>query len=90
MIWIQPLRLGLSPLCRFISAWAFETQGQTLLAIESVNEFMIIPPALPPEHDVNPAIAIVDPGFGDLPDTKAERAVVCRHRTVAERAAADP
>ncbi len=71
MIWIQPLRLGLSPLCRFISAWAFETQGQTLLAIESVNEFMIIPPALPPEHDVNPAIAIVDPGFGDLPDTKA-------------------
>ncbi|VEB95344.1 Uncharacterised protein [Cedecea lapagei] len=66
MIRIQPLRLGLSPLCRFISTWAFETQGQTLLAIESVNTFMIIPPALPPEHDVNSAVAIVDPGFGDL------------------------
>jgi hypothetical protein len=90
MIWIQPLRLGLSPLCRFISTWAFETQGQTLLAIESVNAFMIILLALPPEHDVNPAEAIVDPGFSDLPDTKAERAVVCRHRAVAERAAADP
>lgn len=81
MIWIQSLRLrlrlrlrlglglGLSPLCRFISAWAFEAQGQTLLAIEPVNTFMIIPPAFPPEHDVNPAVAIVDPGLGDLPDT---------------------
>lgn len=48
-----------------------ETQGQTLLAVEPVNAFMIIPPALPPEHDVNPAVTIVDPGFGDLSDTEA-------------------
>ena len=75
---------------RFIPTRTLETQGQPLLAIEPVNAFMIIAPALPPEHNVNPAVAIVDPGFGDLPDTKAERAVVCRHRTVAERAAADP
>lgn len=71
MIRIQPLRLGLSALCRFIPAWAFETQGQLLLAVESVNAFMILPPALPPEHDVNSAVAIVDPGFGDLSDTEA-------------------
>lgn len=92
MIRIQPLRLrlGLSALCRFIPAWAFEMQGQPLLAVESVNAFMIIPPALPPEHDVNPAVAIVSPGFGDLPDTEAQRTVVCCYRTVAERAAADP
>lgn len=70
MIRIQPLSLGLSALCLFIPAWAFETQGQPLLAVESENAFMIFPPALPPEHEVNPAVAIVNPGFGDLPDTE--------------------
>ena len=59
---------------------------QPLLAVESVNAFMIIPP----EHHVNPAVGIVTPGFGDLPDTQAQRTVVCFYRTVAERAAADP
>jgi hypothetical protein len=68
MIRIQPLRLRLSPLGRFIPAWPFETQGQPLLAVEPVNAFVIIAPALPPEHHVNPAVAIMDPGFGDLPD----------------------
>lgn len=84
------LKLGLSALCRIIPACAFETQGQPLLAVESVNAFVIISPALPPEHDVNPAVAIVNPGFGDLPDTKPQRTVVCCYRTVVERAAADP
>ncbi len=42
---------------------------QPLLAVESVNAFMIIPP----EHHVNPAVGIVTPGFGDLPDTQAQR-----------------
>ncbi|GKK22470.1 hypothetical protein NUKP38_47710 [Klebsiella variicola] len=51
---------------------------------------MIFPPALPPEHEVNPAVAIVNPGFGDLPDTEAQRTVACCYRTVAEIAAADP
>ncbi|KLG23252.1 hypothetical protein YA52_00370 [Enterobacter roggenkampii] len=82
------MKLGLSALCRFIPAWAFETQGQTLLVVESINAFVIIPPALPPEHNLNPAIAIVDPGFGDLSDTKTQRTLVWRYRTVAERAAA--
>ena len=63
---------------------------QPLLAVESVNAFMIIPPVLPPEYDVNPAVAIVNPGFGDLPDTEAQRTVVCCYRTVVERGAADP
>lgn len=55
MVRIQPLWLGLSPLCRFIAMGTFEA----LLAVESVNAFMVIPLALPPEHDVNPAVAIV-------------------------------
>ena len=59
---------------------------QPLLAVESVNAFMIIPP----ERHVNPAVGIVTPGFGDLPDTQAQRTVVCFYRTVAERAAVDP
>lgn len=80
MIRIQPLRLGLSPLCRFIPAWAFETQGQALFAVEPVNAFMIIPPALPPEHDVNPAVTIVDPGFDDFTDAQSQCAVVGGHR----------
>lgn len=83
------MRLGLSTLCRFIPAWAFETQGQTLLAVESINAFVIIPPALPLEHNLSPEIAIVDPGFGDLPDTKTQRTLVWRYRTVAERAGAN-
>lgn len=90
MIRIHPLRLRLSPLRRFVPAQAFESQGQPLLAVEPVNALMIIPPAIPPEHDVNPAITIVDPSFGDFPDTQAQYAVICRHRTVAERNAADP
>lgn len=74
MIRIQPLRLRLSALCQYIPTWAFafETQGQRLLAVESVNTFMIIPPALTPEHDVPPAEAIVNPGFGKLPDTEVQ------------------
>nr|WP_244999866.1 hypothetical protein [Enterobacter mori] len=71
MIRIPAMGLGLSKLCQFIPAWAFEMQGHTLLAVESINAFVIIPPALPPEHDVNPAIALVDTGFSDLPDTQA-------------------
>lgn len=43
MIRIQPLRLRLSPLRRFVPPRAFETQGQTLFAIEPVNAFVIIP-----------------------------------------------
>lgn len=79
----------MSPLRRFVPPQAFETQGQTLFAIEPVNAFVIIPPAPPPEHDVNSAVAIMNPGFGDFPDSQAECTVVCRHRAVAERAAAD-
>jgi len=51
---------------------------------------MLIPPAFTPEHDVNSAVAIVDQGFADLPDAQAWRTVVCRHRTIPERAATDP
>jgi hypothetical protein len=79
MVRIQPLRLwlwlwlslSLSPLCRFVTTWTFETQGQTLLAVESIDAFMVIPPAFTSEHDVNSAVVIVDPGFADLPDTQA-------------------
>lgn len=68
------MKLRLSTLCRIIPAWVFETRKQTLLAVESINAFVIISPDLPPEHDVNPVIAIVDPGFGALPDTKSSAA----------------
>lgn len=71
MIRIQSLRPGLSALCRFVTTCTFETQGQTLLAVESTDAFMVIPPALTPEHDVNSAVAIVDPGFAVLPDAQA-------------------
>lgn len=71
MVRIQLLRLGLQPLCRFVPAWAFETQGQTLLAVESVDVFVIIAPALPTLYDVNSAVAIMDPSLGDLPDSQA-------------------
>lgn len=71
MIRIPLLRLGLSELRRCIPTWAFEIQGQTLLAVEKINAFVIIPPALPPEHDVYPARTTVNPCFDDYPDTKA-------------------
>ncbi|GAJ68515.1 putative phosphatase [Edwardsiella piscicida] len=47
VVWIQSLRQRLSTLCRFIAAWAFETQGQALLTVESINAFVIIPPSPP-------------------------------------------
>lgn len=65
------MRLGSSALCRFVTTWTFETQGQTLLTLESIDAFMVIPSAFTPEHDVNSVVAIVDPGFADLPDTQA-------------------
>ena len=86
---IQPLRLWLSPLCRFIAMGTFETQGQALLAVETVNAFMVIPPALPPEQDVNPPITVMHAGFRDLTDTQAQCTVIGRHRAVTERTAAD-
>jgi len=39
--------------------------------LKSINTFVVISPALSPENGVNPAIATIEPGFGDLPDTKA-------------------
>ncbi len=90
MVRIQPLRLLLAALCRLIATGTFETQGQALLAVETVNAIMVIPPALPPEQDVNPPVTLMHAGFRDLADTQAQRTVIGRHRTVAERAAADP
>lgn len=73
-----------------VTAWAFEAKGQTLLAVESTDAFMVIPPAFTPEHDVNSAVAIIALGFADLPDAQVWRTVVCRHRKIPERAATDP
>lgn len=89
MVRIQPLRLRLSPLCRFIAMGAFEMQGQALLAVETVNAFMVIPPALPHEQDVNPPVTVMYAGFRDIADTQAQRTVIGRHRAVTERTAAD-
>lgn len=89
MVRIPPLRLWLSPLCRFIAVGTFETQGQALLAVETVNAFMVIPPALPPEQDVNPPVTVMHAGFRDLADTQAQRTVIGRHRAATERTAAD-
>ncbi|MBB6117969.1 hypothetical protein F4826_004949 [Rahnella inusitata] len=47
MIRIQTLRLRLSALGRFIAAWPFEAQRQTLLTVEVVDSFVIIGPSLP-------------------------------------------
>lgn len=90
MIRIQPLRLGLPTLGRFIPAWAFEMQGQALFAVEPENAFMIITPALPPKHDVSPAVTTVDPGFGDPTNAQLQCAAIDGHRTIAKRTAADP
>ncbi|KTS94315.1 hypothetical protein RSA36_19865 [Pantoea stewartii] len=68
---IQSLRPGFSALCRFVTTRTFETQGQPLLAVESKDVFMVTPPAFKPEHDVNSAVAMVYPGFADLPDAQA-------------------
>ncbi|BBP12739.1 hypothetical protein ECZU18_29900 [Escherichia coli] len=50
---------------------------------------MIIAPAFPFQHDVDSAVAIVDTGFGYLPDAQSQCAVVCRNGAVPERTAAD-
>jgi len=57
--------------------------------VETVNAFMVVPPALPSEQDVNPPVTVMHAGFRDLADTQAQRTVTGRHRTVAERTAAD-
>ncbi len=67
----------------------FETQGQALLAVETVNAFMVIPSALPPEQDVNPPVTVMHARFRDLADTQAQRTVIGHHRAVTERTAAD-
>lgn len=72
MVRIQPLRLRLSPLSRFI----FQRQGQTLLTAESINAFVIIPPALPFQQDMHPAVTIVNTGFNDFLYAQAQRTVV--------------
>lgn len=41
------------------------------------------------QHTVHPAVERVDAGFGYLPDTQSQRAVVCRNRAVPKRTAAD-
>jgi len=60
--------VGAVPICY---EWTFETQGQPLLAVESTDAFMVTPPAFKSEHDVNSAVAMVYPGFADLPDAQA-------------------
>lgn len=89
MIRIQPLSLGLAALCRLIATGTSETQGQALLAVETVNAFMVIPPALPSEQGVNPPVTVMCAGFRNLADTQAQRTVIGRHRAVTERPAAD-
>lgn len=65
---MQTLRLRLPALGRFIAAWPFEAQRQTLLTVEAVDSFVIIAPAFPPEHHVYPAVPVMNPGFGYLTD----------------------
>lgn len=69
MIRIQTLRLRLSALGWFIAAWPFEEQRQIQLTVEAVDFFVIIAPAIPPEHHVYPAVSVMNPGFGYLTDT---------------------
>lgn len=88
MIRRQTLRLRLAPLCGFITAWPFEAQRQPLFAIKPVNPFVVIVPALPPEHHVYPAVSAMHPGFCDLTDTQPQCTVVGSYRTIAKRAAA--
>lgn len=68
VIRIQTLRLRLPALGRFIAAWPFEAQRQTLLKVEAVDSFMIIAPAFPPERHVYPAVPVMAPGSGYLTD----------------------
>ncbi|RAT12000.1 hypothetical protein AU486_16470 [Lonsdalea quercina] len=67
-----------------MATWAFEAQRQSLFAVEPVDPFVVITPAFSPEHHVYPAVTVMHPGFGDLPNAQAQRAVVCSHRTIAE------
>jgi hypothetical protein len=90
VIRIQTLRLPLPALCGFIAAWPFKAQRQTLFTVEAVDAFVIVAPALTPEHHVYPAVSVVNSRFGDLTDTQAQRAVIGSNGTIPERAAAEP
>ena len=89
MIRIQTLRLRLPALGRFIAAWPFEGQRQTLFTVEAVDAFVIVAPALMSEHHVYAAVTVMHPGFGDLADAQAQRTVIGSNRTIPERAAAE-
>ncbi|BDH47322.1 hypothetical protein TUM12370_33660 [Salmonella enterica subsp. enterica serovar Choleraesuis] len=69
---------------------SFETQGQSLFTVKTVNAFMVILPALPPEQNVNPPVSVMHAGFRDLTDTQAQRTVISRHGAIAKRAATNP
>lgn len=70
MIRIQPLRVGLSTLRRFIPTWIFEAHGLPMFTVKSISAFMILPQALTPEHYAKFTLATVVPGFGVHSDTK--------------------
>ncbi len=61
---------------KYVTAWPFEAQRQTLFTVEAVYPFVIIAPALRPEHHVYPAISVVNSRFGDLTDSQAQCAVI--------------
>lgn len=76
-------------LCEFIAANPFELHRQPLCVVKPVNHFVVIAPAVPPEHHVYPAITLMPPGFGGLADVQPLCAVVDDRRMIANRAAAD-
>src|SRR6266436_1463415 len=61
---------------RLAPPWSFASQVQAFFPINAVSSLVIVPPAFPPQQDLNPRKTVSDSGLGDLFDPLPHRPVV--------------
>ena len=88
---------GLPALCGLVAPGALQSQRQAFLAVQAIHPLDVVHMALPAQHHVHPAVAIVHARVGDLLDASLQHALVpalgdvqvgrCRHAQDAQRLA---
>lgn len=66
----------------FAATRPFQAEIEPFGAVNTVCQFVIIPPAFPSEKDVNPFESVTNPGFSDLPYPLSQRTVLAAFRLV--------
>ena len=63
------------PLTRFLR---LDPDAEPFLAVEAVDPLVVDPPALPPQQDVQPPVAVPHPRRGQVPQPHPQRRLVLR------------